>query len=172
MAAALGMARRSDRTGNGHLFLVVCSSVRARVGSVLGERCEKSRAACPPTHGRALDIPVSPEPLSCKLLVARAKEAIATQSREQNQEAAVSELRSGAETLGKQTMTLDAMIQKDEIALRKYEEALKLARGDLKSEQIVLGTTMKVVAFHESQLNALEDSLHVLTKSYTSTTTA
>jgi predicted ATPase with chaperone activity len=118
------------------------------------------------------DIPVSPELLSCKLLVARAKEAIATQSREQNQEAAVSELRSGAETLGKQTMTLDAMIQKDEIALRKYEEALKLARGDLKSEQIVLGTTMKVVAFHESQLNALEDSLHVLTKSYTSTTTA
>src|ERR1700733_6394448 len=54
MAAALGVARRSGCAWNRHLFPVVCSSVFARVGSVLGEGCGDPRAARATAHDRAL----------------------------------------------------------------------------------------------------------------------
>ena len=99
---------------------------------------------------------LTPQPLSCKLLVLRASGAMKAQSHEAQQDAELAEIRDGITGLSKQAATL--------------QSAINSANTEIKADQTVLGAAMTLVRFHEAQLEKMERSLDLLAKGYKRTT--
>ncbi|MGB9332762.1 MAG: hypothetical protein WCB10_18500 [Steroidobacteraceae bacterium] len=93
-----------------------------------------------------------PQPLSCSALVSEAKRASALEIRLQEDEALTTELRKRATV--------------SEASLQQQGDLATHIQSDLKGQQVLIGTTMKVVTIHQSQLTNMQQSLGILQSAY------
>jgi ferredoxin-thioredoxin reductase catalytic subunit len=113
------------------------------------------------------DIALMPQPYSCSLLTAQAKESLALREKEAQRDAALATLQNGLEMLKSQTSALDASIKENAESLKRNEELLRENEQLIARSQESLVKDEENIKKHAAALTKHEQSLGMV-KSQTS----
>lgn len=108
----------------------------------------------------------APIQLSCSSLAVRAKDALASQSRDEKQDADIVSLRNDLMALRTDLQTLEKSVDK---TLKIHDDSIASNRADIDKLAKVLAPTTNIVSFHETQLKKIESMLNTIGKRYQKT---